>query len=435
MTSLITSHPIFMATTVISQSQHNFPPRRVQLQLLRPTTRMLALSIKSDHEIMRQQMVADEDESFAMKGGEGPHSYAKNSIVQKGLIDGSKRLINEAISKCFDPKEHIHGDDEPSTPICIADLGCSTGPNTFCAMQTITEAIESQFQSHGLASQIPEIQVLFNDQVSNDFNTLIKNLPQQRNYYATAVPGSFCGRLFPKQTIHLVHSSAALCWLSKVPNEITDSDSSAHNKGRIHYTDAPKQVVDAYAAQYRKDMGNFLHARAQEVVENGLMLLQFPLSNVVLDSDVDPAKVFELIGNCLMDMAKVGVVSEDKVDSFNVPLIYPPVKDVKEILEGCDECFSIEGMEILQFKNMVSLPTVQIFVSWFRAALQGMIEKHFGAEIVDELFERFAEKVKEFPDIMDTDKLKLDVLFVLLRRKTKNKPKAMAMSNAHINGF
>ncbi|XLR58509.1 hypothetical protein S83_009181 [Arachis hypogaea] len=76
-------------------------------------------------------------------------------------------------------------------------------------------------------------------------------------------------------------------------------------------------------------------------------------------------------------------------------------------------------MEILEFKNMVSLPTVQIFVSWFRAALQGMIEKHFGAEIVDELFERFAEKVKEFPDIMDTDRLKLDVLFVLLRRKNK----------------
>ncbi|RYQ96537.1 hypothetical protein Ahy_B08g092321 [Arachis hypogaea] len=87
---------------------------------------------------------------------------------------------------------------------------------------------------------------------------------------------------------------------------------------------------------------------------------------------------------------------------------------VKEILRGCDECFSIEWMEILEFKNMVSLPTV--------AALQGMIEKHFGAEIVDELFERFAEKVKEFPDIMDTDKLKLDVLFVLLRRKNKARP-------------
>ncbi|QHN92398.1 WAT1-related protein [Arachis hypogaea] len=165
-----------------------------------------------------------------------------------------------------------------------------------------------------------------------------------------------------------------------------------------------------------------LASRAQELVENGLMLFQFPVSNVLLDSDVDLAKVFELIGTCLVDMAKVGVISEEKVDSFNVPLIYPSAKAVKEILRGCDECFSIEWMEILEFKNMVSLPTVQIFVSWFRAALQGMIEKHFGVEIVDELFKRFAEKIKEFPDIMDTDKLKLDVLFVLLRRKNKARP-------------
>ncbi|RYR54724.1 hypothetical protein Ahy_A06g030016 isoform A [Arachis hypogaea] len=117
-----------------------------------------------------------------------------------------------------------------------------------------------------------------------------------------------------------------------------------------------------------------------------------------------------------------GVISEEKVDSFNVPLIYPSVKAVKEILRGCDECFSIEWMEILEFKNMVSLPIGQIFVSWFRAALQRTIEKHFGAKIVDKLFERFAEKVKEFPDIMNTDKLKLDVLFVLLRRKNKARP-------------
>lgn len=113
-----------------------------------------------------------------------------------------------------------------------------------------------------------------------------------------------------------------------------------------------------------------------------------------------------------------GLVSEEKVDSFNVPLMYSPVKRVKEILEGSD-CFSIERMEVLHLKDMVSLPSVQIFVSWFRAALQELIEKHFGGEIVDELFNRFAEKVKEFPDIMDTHKLKLAVLFVLLKSKPR----------------
>lgn len=172
-------------------------------------------------------------------------------------------------------------------------------------MQTIIDAIEHQFQSQGLSAQIPDIQVLFNDQVSNDFNTLFKTLPQNRKYFATGVPGSFCGRLFPKETLHFVHSSAALCWLSKVPSEITDSASSAWNKGRIHHTNAPKEVADAYATQYKKDLENFLRARAQELVGNGLMLLQIPVSDVILDSDVDPGKVFELLGSCLVDMAKV----------------------------------------------------------------------------------------------------------------------------------
>ncbi|RYQ99090.1 hypothetical protein Ahy_B07g086949 [Arachis hypogaea] len=67
-----------------------------------------------------------------------------------------------------------------------------------------------------------------------------------------------------------------------------------------------------------------------------------------------------------------GVISEEKVDSFNVPLIYLSVKAVKEILRRCDECFSIEWMEILEFKNIVSLPTVLITI--FLALLEDGIQ-------------------------------------------------------------
>jgi hypothetical protein len=185
-------------------------------------------------------------------------------------------------------------------------MGCSTGPNTFLAMQTIIEAIELQFQSHdvGIAakSKIPEILVFFNDQVSNDFNTLFKNLPPNRNYFAVGVPGSFYRRLFPRKTLHLVHSSSSLCWLSSIPKEIA---SSAWNKGRIHVTNAPKEVFDAYASWHRMELESFLNARAEELVDNGLMLLQIPVApDVILDSEVDPNKIFELLGDCLVNMAK-----------------------------------------------------------------------------------------------------------------------------------
>ncbi|XP_027364772.1 probable S-adenosylmethionine-dependent methyltransferase At5g37990 [Abrus precatorius] len=359
-----------------------------------------------------------EDESYAMKGGDGPHSYALNSTFQRNTIEASKKLIQEAIAENFNPRGYA----EPSRPISIrvADLGCSTGPNTFLAMQTIVDAIELQFQSKGVAVQNPEFQVFLNDQVSNDFNTLFKNLPPNRKYFAAGVPGSFRGRLFPRETLHLVHSSSALNWLSKVPADITDIASSAWNKGRIHHTNAPKEVAHAYETQYKMDLENFLHARAQELVDNGLMLLEIPVaSDVVLDSDADPGKVFELIGSCLVDMIKGGLVGEEEVDSFNFPLFYAPLRLVKETLER-NGCFSIERMEVLHLKSIFTTPSVQIYISLYRAMLEGLIEKHFGEGIVDELFNRLAEKVKEFPDIMNTEKLKLAVLFVLLKSKPKS---------------
>lgn len=182
-------------------------------------------------------------------------------------------------------------------------MGCSTGPNAFFAVQCIIEAIELQYQSQGPA--VPEFQVLFNDQVSNDFNTLFRKLPSNRKYFAAGVPGSFYGRLFPRKSLHVVHSSASLNWISNVPKEITDTTSAAWNKGKIHYTNAPKEVVDAYLSQYQKDMQVFLHARAQELVGNGIMALQIPAANDVdFDSDMHCGQNFELLGTCLVDMAK-----------------------------------------------------------------------------------------------------------------------------------
>ena len=98
-----------------------------------------------------------------------------------------------------------------------------------------------------------------------------------------------------------------------------------------------------------------------------------------------------------------------------MPLFYPHLKDLKKILES-NEKFSIEQMDIQDRKSFLVL-NVEMFVSHLRAALEGLIEKHFGDGVVDELFDRFRKKVTEFPEIMDVQRLKIFVLFVLLKRK------------------
>ncbi|GMP59386.1 hypothetical protein CsSME_00022677 [Camellia sinensis var. sinensis] len=138
-------------------------------------------------------------------------------------------MIIEAIAKKFD----ITSLNFSSNTIRIADFGCSVGPNTFIAMKNILEAIEWEYHSKYLTTEMLEFLLFFNVHASNDFNTLFTTLPPDRQYFAAGVPGSFYGQLFPKSSIHLMYSSFALHWLSKVPEELLDNGSLAWNKGKI----------------------------------------------------------------------------------------------------------------------------------------------------------------------------------------------------------
>ncbi|THF97748.1 hypothetical protein TEA_002854 [Camellia sinensis var. sinensis] len=181
-------------------------------------------------------------------------------------------MIKDAIVDKFD----ITSLSFSSNTIRIADLGCSVGPNTFIAMQNVLEAMEMKFHSQNATSEMPEFQLFFSDHTSNDFNRLFSSLPPDRQYFATGVPGSFHGRLFPKSSLHFVHSSIAVHWLSKVPEELLDKSCPAWNKGRIHCTSAPKEVINAYTTQFAKDMETFFNARADEIEVGGMMIVTLP---------------------------------------------------------------------------------------------------------------------------------------------------------------
>ena len=196
----------------------------------------------------------------------------------------------------------------------ICDLGCSIGPNTFLVVKNIIDAVELKCQGYK-KNYLPEFQVFFNDQASNDFNHLFASLPLERQYFAAAVPGSFHGRLFPRASLHFFYSSYALQWLSSVPRELLDKSSPAWNKGRIHYSSSSDEVVKAYEAHFAKDMDNFLNARAQEIVHGGLMALIFPCRPFgTSHSEVYINRIIEIEESFLLNMA-------EKVMIFNYPFL------------------------------------------------------------------------------------------------------------------
>ncbi|KAM3324682.1 hypothetical protein P3S67_005834 [Capsicum chacoense] len=103
---------------------------------------------------------------------------------------------------------------------------------------------------------------------------LFRSQPIDRSYYAFGVPGTFHCRLFPSQSIHFAHCSTAIHWLSKCPEELLDEISPAWNKVMIHYAGTSNvEVLNAYVAQFEKDMEMFLNARAEEIVEGGMLVI------------------------------------------------------------------------------------------------------------------------------------------------------------------
>lgn len=207
------------------------------------------------------------------------------------MFEAAKEKINEAISTKLDV-------DFTSNLVNIADFGCSSGPNTFDAVQTIIDAVEHRFEKD------IEFQVFFNDSSNNDFNTLFKTLPPARKYIATGVPGSFFGRVLPRSSFHVGVCSYSLHFISKIPKEIKDRDSPVWNKD-IHCTGFSKEVAKLYLDQYKIDVGSFLDARAQELVSGGLLfLLGSCLPNGVQMSETVNGMMIDFIGSSLNEIAK-----------------------------------------------------------------------------------------------------------------------------------
>lgn len=126
------------------------------------------------------------------------------------LEEALKKAYNESFPKCFK----------------VADLGCASGPNTFMVISTIIETICSSSLENN--RRPPELIVYLNDLPDNDFNTVFKMLPvfyqslkKEKGQdimpsFVSAMPGSFYTRLFPRNSLHFVHSSNSVHWLSQV---------------------------------------------------------------------------------------------------------------------------------------------------------------------------------------------------------------------------
>ncbi|XP_021297336.1 probable S-adenosylmethionine-dependent methyltransferase At5g38780 [Herrania umbratica] len=146
------------------------------------------------------------------------------------------------------------------------------------------------------------------------------------------------------------------------------------------------------------------------------MALLIPaVPDVITDPQITVGSEFELVGSCLMDMAKLGIVSEAKVDTFNLPIYFTYPKELRRIIEG-NGCFSIERMEELNItKQHIVMPDLRQRMLYIRAILEPLIKNHFGNEIIDQLFEIYSRKLSESSIFLNPEYQKTTAIFLLLK--------------------
>jgi len=116
----------------------------------------------------------------------------------------------------------------PETMV-IADLGCSSGPNTLLFISNVINIIAGQCSKSIGECDPVELQIFLNDLPGNDFNQLFSSLEKLNQgtiveqvgytppvYYISGLPKSYYNRLFPRRSVHVFHSACCLHWRSQV---------------------------------------------------------------------------------------------------------------------------------------------------------------------------------------------------------------------------
>lgn len=351
-----------------------------------------------------------------MKEGNGEISYAKNSYIQKQVLSLTKSIKEEAIREFY----YRH---QPKI-ISIADLGCSSAElNNLGVVSELIAVIEEARRQLGNGPL--EYHVCLNDLPGNDFNTVFRSLTKfeeklqkeimgddEKNFghcFVNGVPGSFYGRLFPSNSMHFVHSSYSLMWLSQVPEAVDE------NKGNICIAKtSPPSVVKAYFEQFQNDFSMFLRCRSKELIRGGKMVLTILGRKTNEPYAKESSYVYELLATVLNNMVTEGLIEEEKLNRFNIPFYGPSPTEVGFLIEK-EGSFSLDQIHVSQVSwqpernyntsnnsnNGASYQEEDFdnvqwydFVKCMRSVSEPLLTSHFGEGIIEEVFQRYSQIVR-----------------------------------------
>ncbi|KAF8689732.1 hypothetical protein HU200_041683 [Digitaria exilis] len=300
----------------------------------------------------------------------------------------------------------------PKTVI-IADLGCAAGSHSSHFISTVISTIVELCKSSG--DDCVELQFFLNDLPSNDFNELFRS----------RLPESYYNRLFPREGVHLFHSSYCLHWRSQEPEGHESWRKDYLNEDNIYITKTTTSfVVKQYQKLFRNDFSLFLKLRHEELVHGGQMEMLFLGRN---NEDVYNGHLnqhFALVARSLQSLVLKGIVEKEKLESFNLPVYGPSVGEVKELVMQ-SHLFNMDLIE--QFESNWdpfddsegddvedSARSSMNIAKLARSLMKSLIIGHFGETVLDAWFAEFRCLVAKH---LEKEKIKSTIIAMSLKKE------------------
>nr|CAB3447595.1 unnamed protein product [Digitaria exilis] len=360
-----------------------------------------------------------------MSRGDGENSYASNSRLQAKAILKTRPVLHDAVAAAV----HASSLSAAAGAKVVADLGCSSGPNTLRVVSEVLGAVVDRRDEK--EQPVQHVQFFLNDLPGNDFNLVFQSLEPFRKqldardkgdsllpqHYVAGLPGSYYTRLFPDRCVHLFHSSYCLMWRSKAHTHRFNKSSDVHvpeelvrgavvNEGNMYiWETTPPSVVELYQKQFQEDFSLFLQLRHKELVSNGQMVLIFlgRKNEDVLRGEAS-YYIWGLLARALQSLVKEGRVEKERLDSFSLPFYAPSIDEVKDAIIKQSAAFDINHIQLLESNfdpddledSDLVLDSVQSGVNVarsVRAVMEPLIANHFGEHVLDELFEIYGRNV------------------------------------------
>ena len=228
--------------------------------------------------------------------------YDAHSEYQRRVIEAGDELIRSMMEKVeLDSVETF----------TIADYGAGTGATSVHAVKGAIGVLRKRNRA------LPVLAV-HNDVPTSDFSQLFRNVAGPDGYvgveggpvYPAAVAGSFFGQVLPSGSVHAGMCSNAVHWLREQPR--------ARVPDGMYFSDASGKAREELAGQAARNWEAFLTARAAELAEGGLMLVQ-GIGSTVSESgeaEVSAARLLRVMWKVAVGLAEDGLLKRETLDGY-----------------------------------------------------------------------------------------------------------------------